>query len=203
MSITVTGPIQEELTVGSFFLNWGPIIVSAVAIIVAILVPSRIAHRQNQIAIFDKLYVSYSQFLLVKSFASLVDGYYFTGELHDVFRTRSLFCVNFETSFGYHPDLQDFESSIGKATAVLRKNEVQAYMLAMLISKNEKQKKECADMLSAVYESLFVLTVEVLSPSAEDTKVIDQHVQDFVSSCKEFSDKYSDDVERMLLCGKK
>ena len=47
----------------SFLKDYGPIILSAIALFVAIYIPCHIARKQNQIAIFEKLYTSYSQLL--------------------------------------------------------------------------------------------------------------------------------------------
>ena len=112
--------------------DFAPVLLSAAAVVVAIYVPSRIAKKQIQIAVFDKLYTAYSQFLLVRSFSASFRTYSFASEQHETLRNIDLFCAHFETAFGYRPDLRSYETSqmsIGTATSVLRKSETQVYML--------------------------------------------------------------------------
>ena len=114
------------------FLDWAPIILSVISVFAAIYIPWRIAQKQNRISIFDKLYAAYSELLLVKSFAIAISEYKFDIEIEDALRNRELFLVHFETAFGYHPDVSDIiacKEGVGSATAALRKNEMQSYMI--------------------------------------------------------------------------
>ncbi len=58
-------------------------------------------------------------------------------------------------------------------------------------------------MIEAVYGPLFFLTVEILSPRSEDYGKAEEHIKEFVTACNAFSGKYSDAIEKALLCGKK
>ena len=190
----------KELGTPTVF-DWAPMLFSALAVFVAIYIPSTIAKKQNQIAIFDKLYNAYSQLLLVQSFAEAIKEYRFL-EVRKTNRNRELFCVHFESSFGYHPDLHFPEDSIGKAIAALRKNESQAHMLPLLVSENGNQKKQCEKMISEVYELLFLLATEVImfdSAKAEETQ---NSLKEFVDKTESFFQKYAEEIENALMCGK-
>ena len=183
--------------------DWAPIVLSFLAVLVAIYVPSAIAKKQNQIAIFDKLYDSYSRLLLVQSYAGQLKELNSFCDPRDSDRLRALACMHFESCFGYGPDISDPNNSIGKAIAALRKCEAQAYMLPLLISRNEKQKKECEEMLSALYEPLFILVTEIILFDATKAAETDSYRKEFVENTEKFFDSYADIIEAKLLCNKK
>ena len=85
-------------------LDWAPIGFSTLAIIVAVLIPSIIAKKQNKIAVFDKLFDAYSHLLMTKSFAEAIKDYVFTSDPLEVQRLRALAFVHFEAALGYKPD---------------------------------------------------------------------------------------------------
>lgn len=183
--------------------DFAPVLLSAAAVAVAIYVPSRIAKKQNQIAVFDKLYTAYSQFLLVRSFSASIRTCSFTGEQHETLRNVDLFCVHFETAFGYRPDLRSYETSqmsIGAATSVLRKSETQVYMLPMLISKSAEQKEACSKKIAAIYEPLFLLVTDVIMPAPDELSEMDQNLKDFVTATDAFYSEYADAIEAALMC---
>ena len=186
----------------SFLKEYGPIILSAIALFVAIYIPCHIARKQNQIAIFEKLYTSYSQLLLIQSFAEAIQQYYCNDDPNNISKMRAYFYVNFETSFGYHPDPDDFENSIGQAIAALRKNELQVYMLPMLISKSTKQTNKCDEMIPPIYEPLFQITIDMLSSKPIDIDDFKKNANLFVDKVNAFISSYGELIERMLLCGK-
>ena len=187
----------------STLLDWAPIVLSFLAVVVAIYVPSKIAKSQNQIAIFDRLYEAYSRLLLVRSFAGQLKEMGSFNNLWDSGRLRTLACVHFESCFGYGPDISDPNNSIGKAIASLRKSEAQANMLPLLISKNRKQKEKCDEMLSALYEPLFVLATEIILFDSDKASETDCHIKEFVDNTEKFFDAYADIIEAELLCNKK
>ena len=43
------------------FLDWAPIILSVISVLIAVYIPVKLARKENQIAIFEKLYAAYSQ----------------------------------------------------------------------------------------------------------------------------------------------
>lgn len=122
------------------FLDWAPIILSVISVLIAVYIPVKLARKENQIAIFEKLYAAYSQLLIVRGFAGSIEGIKFSAESR-VLEARELYGVCFETSFGYRPNLIEEEESIGKALVALRKNELQTYMIPLLIS-NQRQKRK-------------------------------------------------------------
>lgn len=42
------------------FLDWAPIILSVISVLIAVYIPVKLARKENQIAIFEKLYAAYS-----------------------------------------------------------------------------------------------------------------------------------------------
>lgn len=62
------------------FLDWAPIILSVISVLIAVYIPVKLARKENQIAIFEKLYAAYSQLLAVRAFADCIKAYKFTGE---------------------------------------------------------------------------------------------------------------------------
>ena len=123
------------------FLDWAPIILSVISVLIAVYIPVKLARKENQIAIFEKLYAAYSQLLAVRAFADCIKAYKFTGGKQSAQETRELYCVHFETSFGYRPVLSEARESVGRALAALRKNELQANMTSLLISGTDEAKK--------------------------------------------------------------
>lgn len=83
------------------FLDWAPIILSVISVLIAVYIPVKLARKENQIAIFEKLYAAYSQLLAVRAFVDCIKAYKFTGGKQSAQETRELYCVHFETSFGY------------------------------------------------------------------------------------------------------
>ncbi len=181
-------------------LDYAPIILSVIAVAVGIYFPSRIAKKQNQIAVFDKLFAAYSQLLLVKSFATAIKEYSFVGDSQIVHRNRELFCVHFEPSFDYHPNLSNYEESIGKAIAALRKCETQANMIPLLIAKNGKQQLLCSGRISAVFEPLFSLTTEIILFHPDKAEETDKLLKEFVRATDGFFSEYSAKIESDLRC---
>lgn len=103
------------------FLDWAPIILSVISVLIAVYIPVKLARKENQIAIFEKLYAAYSQLLAVRAFADCIKAYKFTGGKQSAQETRELYCVHFETSFGYRPVLSEARESVGRATCCAEK----------------------------------------------------------------------------------
>ena len=61
-----------------------------------------------------------------------------------------------------------------------------------------KQKNECESKITAIYESLFSLTMEVFPDKAVETN---EAVIEFVKHVDTFFDAYCDVIESALLCG--
>lgn len=181
------------------FLDWAPIILSVISVLIAVYIPVKLARKENQIAIFEKLYAAYSQLLIVRGFAGSIEGIKFSAESR-VLEARELYGVCFETSFGYRPNLIEEEESIGKALVALRKNELQTYMIPLLISKTEAQKDACAEKLSAIYEPLFLLTADVIMYRSKDTEETNAALIGFIKQVDTFFDAYCDVIESALLC---
>ena len=55
------------------FLDWAPIILSVISVLIAVYIPVKLARKENQIAIFEKLYAAYSQLLAVRAFADCIN----------------------------------------------------------------------------------------------------------------------------------
>ena len=183
------------------FLDWAPIILSVISVLIAVYIPVKLARKENQIAIFEKLYAAYSQLLAVRAFADCIKEYKFTGGKQSAQETRELYCVHFETSFGYRPVLSEARESVGRALAALRKNELQANMTSLLISGTDEAKNECESKITAIYESLFSLTMEVILFFPDKAVETNEAVIEFVKHVDTFFDAYCDVIEGALLCG--
>lgn len=182
------------------FLDWAPIILSVISVLIAVYIPVKLARKENQIAIFEKLYAAYSQLLAVRAFADCIKAY-ITGGKQSAQETRELYCVHFETSFGYRPVLSEARESVGRALAALRKNELQANMTSLLISGTDEAKNECESKITAIYESLFSLTMEVILFFPDKAVETNEAVIEFVKHVDTFFDAYCDVIESALLCG--
>lgn len=167
------------------FLDWAPIILSVISVLIAVYIPVKLARKENQIAIFEKLYAAYSQLLAVRAFADCIKAYKFTGGKQSAQETRELYCVHFETSFGYRPVLSEARESVGRALAALRK----------------EAKNECESKITAIYESLFSLTMEVILFFPDKAVETNEAVIEFVKHVDTFFDAYCDVIESALLCG--
>ena len=172
------------------FLDWAPIILSVISVLIAVYIPVKLARKENQIAIFEKLYAAYC-----------IKAYKFTGGKQSAQETRELYCVHFETSFGYRPVLSEARESVGRALAALRKNELQANMTSLLISGTDEAKNECESKITAIYESLFSLTMEVILFFPDKAVETNEAVIEFVKHVDTFFDAYCDVIESALLCG--
>lgn len=105
------------------------------------------------------------------------------------------------TSFGYRPVLSEARESVGRALAALRKNELQANMTSLLISGTDEAKNECESKITAIYESLFSLTMEVILFFPDKAVETNEAVIEFVKHVDTFFDAYCDVIESALLCG--
>ena len=83
----------------------------------------------------------------------------------------------------------------------LRKNELQANMTSLLISGTDEAKNECESKITAIYESLFSLTMEVILFFPDKAVETNEAVIEFVKHVDTFFDAYCDVIEGALLCG--
>lgn len=181
-------------------LDYAPVILSVIAVAVGIYFPIRIAKKQNQIAIFEKLYTAYSQLLLLKNFASLIRDYSLVGDPNEVYRIHSLICVHFETCFQYCPNIDNYSDSIGPTIAALKIKETQAHMLPLLIAKKEKQQKQYEEKISAIFEPLYFLINELFFFDSDNNEKANDHLKEFVEATDAFFDEYSEKIESALRC---
>ncbi len=179
-------------------LDWAPLVLSVIAVFVAIYVPSRIAKRQNKIAAFDKLYAAYSQFLLIKALEETVRDYHFTNSIIELGQLQNHFCSDFSASFGYWPDLTNQKESAEKAVAALRNCEVQASMIPLLIPLSKEKMGYCAKELLAIFEQLYLITGYFLSLNPSNYEEAARHVKLFSDETEAFHKSYSDIIETML-----
>lgn len=184
------------------FFNWAPIVLSAIAVTTAVFIPYMIAKRQNQIAVFDKLFEAYSRLLSVKSFAATIKDYSFGEDLQKDDHSRFLIAVHFETSFRYHPNLHNTNDAIGKTHAVLRENESKAYMIPMLIAKNADEMKKCSKCISNIFEPLFCFATDWIMFEPDESREMAEHLKKFISGTDAFFEQYADEIEHTLLIGK-
>ena len=64
-----------------------------------------------------------------------------------------------------------------------------------------KQKNECESKITAIYESLFSLTMEVILFFPDKAVETNEAVIEFVKHVDTFFDAYCDVIESALLCG--
>lgn len=74
-------------------------------------------------------------------------------------------------------------------------------MTSLLISGTDEAKNECESKITAIYESLFSLTMEVILFFPDKAVETNEAVIEFVKHVDTFFDAYCDVIESALLCG--
>lgn len=182
--------------------TWLSVFLSSAAILVAIGVPKAIAKKQNKIAVFDKLFSSYAEFLKIYEFSQEIKDYRFSDKSIDVLNTRNLFCLHFKLWFDYKIDFNNGAESIGAALAKLRKNELCVHMIPLLISKNQKDNELSSNMINSIYEPAFSLLTDVIFYSAEEAESTNAHLRAFVKNTEAFHSAYAEIIEKQLILRK-
>lgn len=182
-------------------------IISGAALLFAILVPVRIANRQNKIALFEKRFVAYSEFLKLKTFASILnsEGYSFKAEdiqasgkdlLHETARRVQLVGIDFGGLFNYLPEKPGTAETVQRTIAAVRACEMSVNMLPLLYSKKLPGRGDAASAeIKEIFESLDMFMVDI---TLQNGPIDDTNRTDFISKVECFTEKYTELFEKEL-----
>lgn len=181
------------------------IAISGLALLFAILVPVRIANKQNKIALFEKRFAAYSDLLKLKAYSDLLKSdecsllskdVEATGKnpIDEMNRRRKQILVNFHAFF-----CGDVKSSEDKSVAqftlfTIRTLEISIHTLPMLYSKKMSNKGRVAgNEITIMFEDLSKF-LEAMIPS-QHASVNDKYRTNFITEFDAFFDKYADIFE--------
>ena len=176
-------------------MNNAPLILSIVSIIIAICVPSRIANKQNKIALFEKRYRSYATLLLVKAYKDIIKELQLK---HDLRNCRLPVIEHFESNFRYQSDTSNQNDCMKKAISALRESEYYANMLPLLLL-SKKERKKCEEMIGKIYEPFFTFITCMIKCNPEEWEITEKALNEFINGTETFFDCYEDYIEEKLV----
>ena len=181
------------------------IIISGAALIFAILVPVRIANKQNKIALFEKRFEAYANLLMLKAFSDILkkkecsfdskiiaeaNPQNIDGERG---RRSSEVLLNFQ-SFFYKGDKRPDGVDLARVMLYTVRNlELSLQTLPMLYSKNLKNRGEDANKeITKTFEDLAALINSLVTCDVNS----ELHRTNFIAQMDLFADKYSNVFEK-------
>ena len=176
------------------------IIISGTALIFAILVPVRIANKQNKIALFEKRFEAYANLLKLKSFSDMLkkEECSFDSKIiaaanpQNIDGERGRRCsevlLNFQ-SFFYNGDKRPDGVNIARVMLYTVRNlELSLQTLPMLYSKNLKNNgKEANKEITKIFEDLAALINSLVTCETN----CELYRTNFIVKMDSFADKYS------------
>ena len=181
------------------------IIISGTALIFAILVPVRIANKQNKIALFEKRFEAYAKLLKLKAFSDMLKKEECNFDLKILSaanpqntagergRRCSEVLLNFQ-SFFYNGDKRPDGVNIARVMLYTVRNlELSLQTLPMLYSKNLKNNGEEANKeITKIFEDLAALINSLVTCETN----CELHRSNFIVKMDSFADKYSNIFEK-------
>lgn len=181
------------------------IIISGTALIFAILVPVRIANKQNKISLFEKRFEAYANLLKLKSFSDMLkkEECSFDSKIiaaanpQNIDGERGRRCsevlLNFQ-SFFYNGDKRPDGVNIARVMLYTVRNlELSLQTLPMLYSKNLKNNGEYANKeITKIFENLAALINSLVTCDIN----IELHRTRFIAQMDLFADEYSNIFEK-------
>lgn len=181
------------------------IIISGTALIFAILVPVRIANKQNKIALFEKRFEAYANLLKLKSFSDMLkkEECSFDSKIiaaanpQNIDGERGRRCsevlLNFQ-SFFYNGDKRPDGVNIARVMLYTVRNlELSLQTLPMLYSKNLKNNgKEANKEITKIFEDLAALINSLVTCETN----CELYRTNFIVKMDSFADKYSNIFEK-------
>lgn len=180
------------------------IAISGAALLFAILVPVRIANKQNAIALLEKRFAAYSDLLKVKSFADMMKKDDCSFQMKDIIATGkdpefekarrcSEVLLNFQAMF-HSGEVKPDAANVARVTIfTVRSLELSLHTLPMLYSKKlPKKGADASKDVSKIFESLAQFMSAMVEPNRS---INDTDRTDFVSRVDAFFEKYADIFE--------
>ena len=181
------------------------IIISGTALIFAILVPVRIANKQNKISLFEKRFEAYANLLKLKSFSDMLqkEECSFDSKIiaaanpQNIDGERGRRCsevlLNFQ-SFFYNGDKRPDGVDLARVMLYTVRNlELSLQTLPMLYSKNLKNRGEDANKeITKTFEDLAALINSLVTCDVNS----ELHRTNFIAQMDLFADKYSNVFEK-------
>lgn len=159
--------------------GWVSSIISGVAIWFAVSVPKHIAQDQNNIALFEKKFASYSVFLKYTSFAETIRN----------IKTRDQLRRAFSLNFMEHGDVTDLKELI-----LIIKNDEKQLMSGLFLFSNFCDGKTIHNILKEILEVANLMQNEEINFSEKDKN----KVTIFCDNCKLFTKNYMGEMRKQL-----
>lgn len=185
-------------------INWIDIAsvgISAVSLIFAILVPVRIANRQNKIALFEKRLNVYSELMKVVRFSDWLSEYNIdnTNVINEFSMSRNTiciinqFCLFFNCSTSIDSSTSSFNNDISSA---IKRNRLTVDTIPFLYGKKLGHQRESMEKdIDSIYR---LLTVFITSLNTDSKNEINKNKNSFVLTIEEFLKKYETTLENLL-----
>lgn len=181
------------------------VLISGAALVFAILVPVRIANKQNKITLFEKRFSAYSDLLKLKSFADLINDNSYSFDSKELvvpgadaesekYRRCSEIMRNFQAFF-YGEEERPKGANLGRITLyTLRALELSLHTLPMLYSKQLPNKgKDANEEITEIFVDLTQFLMSLISASGPRN---DLCRIGFINKFNAFFDKYADIFEK-------
>ena len=159
--------IYDYLQIITSFIS---VIISTIAVIIAVKIPRKIAEKQDKIALFDKRFASYEVFLTFEAFAYQID------KLSDIKNYKKQFMIIFYNNL-------DAEFNGIDALTILKSLSLKLQQLVFLF--DNITNSEVSKMLESVCD--FVIAIEK-NKNVEECKNI------FVNHVKVFREKHHETI---------
>lgn len=184
-----------------------PVVISILALLAAVGVPSYIAYRQNKIALFEKRFAAYSDLLKLKNFAAILkdEQHSFRGEdiaangadpvqiYHETTHRTFLVNLHFGSIFNYLPEKPGTPETVQSTIAAIKRIEISVNMLPLLYSKRLPNKgKDVSKEITDIFESLLTFMTEI---TTQNDVTDDKHRTDFIEKTDAFIEKYEERFE--------
>ena len=180
------------------------IVISGFALIFAVLVPIRIANKQNDIALFEKRFVAYANLLKLKAFSDMLkkDECSFNSKIiatvnpQNIEGERGRRCsevlLNFQAFF-YEGENSPNGVNVARVTLYTVRNlELSLHTLPLLYSKSLENKGEDANKeITRIFEDLASFMDSLINCGPQN----EQYRANFVANMDLFVDKYSNVFE--------
>ena len=196
--ITYAPDLENSWEAVSAVGTWAGAIGTVVAVFSAIYV----AHRQNEIALFEKRYTAYMKFNKLYGFARSLDKQMFEDEdtLHDaqfvldISAKIAFFCIGIQTQFGFQPMAKEegFNlEGVSQVSAILQQYQNDIVMLSYLYDLEFNDQLIMERELENIFACLSKFMTQVtLYTFEENSKYDDSARKMFISQINDFHKKY-------------
>lgn len=174
----------------------------AIGTVVAVFSAIYVAHRQNEIALFEKRYTAYMKFNKLYGFARSLDKQMFEDEdtLHDaefvldISAKIAFFCIGIQTQFGFQPMTKEegFNlEGVSQVSAILQQYQNDIVMLSYLYDLEFNDQLIMERELENIFACLSKFMTQVtLYTFEENSKYDDSARKMFISGINDFHKKY-------------